>query len=52
MAEFLILTLVLTASTYAAGAFAKRQLARENLPPRQLTDVGVYSITTSSNSLL
>jgi pimeloyl-ACP methyl ester carboxylesterase len=44
MAGLLILVLVLTALTYAAGAFAKRQLARENLPPGQLTNVGEYNM--------
>jgi pimeloyl-ACP methyl ester carboxylesterase len=44
MARLLMLILVLTALTYTAGMFAKRQLARENLPPGQLTDVGEYNM--------
>lgn len=44
MAGLLILILFLTALTYAAGAFAKRQLARENFPPGQLTNVGEYNM--------
>jgi len=44
MAGLLILILVLTALTYAGGAFAKRQLARENLMPGQLTYVGEYDM--------
>lgn len=44
MAGLLILTLILTAFTYAAGVLAKRQLARENLPPGQLTNVGEYNM--------
>jgi pimeloyl-ACP methyl ester carboxylesterase len=44
MAGLLILVLVLTALTYAAGSFAKRQLVRENLPPGQLTNVGEYNM--------
>lgn len=44
MAGLLILILVLTAFTYTAGAFAKRQLARQNLPPGQLTNIGDYNM--------
>jgi hypothetical protein len=44
MAGLLILILVLTVLTYAAGAFAKRQLARDNLPPGQWTNVGEYNM--------
>lgn len=44
MAGLLILILVLTVFTYTAGAFAKRQLARQNLPPGQLTNVGEYNM--------
>lgn len=44
MAGLLILVLILTALTYAAGVFAKRQLARENLMPGQLTYVGEYDM--------
>jgi len=44
MAGLLILILVLTALTYAAGMVAKRQLARENLPPGQWTNVGEYNM--------
>jgi pimeloyl-ACP methyl ester carboxylesterase len=44
MTGLLILTLLLTAFTYATGVFMKRQLARENLPPGQLTNVGDYSM--------
>jgi len=44
MAGLLILILVLTVSTYAAGAFAKTKLARENPPSGQLTDVGGYNM--------
>jgi len=39
MTGLLIVVLVLTALTYAAGVVAKRQLARENIPPGQLTNV-------------
>jgi len=42
MSGLLILVFVLTTLTYAAGAFAKGQLARENLPPGQSTNVGDY----------
>lgn len=44
MAGLLILVLVLTALTYAAGVFAKQQLGRENPPPGQLTNVGGYNM--------
>lgn len=44
MAGLLILVLLLTALSYTAGAFAKRQLARENLMPGQLTYVGEYDM--------
>ena len=44
MARLLILVLVLTVSTYAAGVFAKTKLTRENPPPGQLTDVGGYDM--------
>jgi pimeloyl-ACP methyl ester carboxylesterase len=44
MAGLLILILILTALTYTAGVFAKRQLAREHLPPGQLTNVGEYNL--------
>jgi pimeloyl-ACP methyl ester carboxylesterase len=44
MAGFLILVLVLTVLTYAAGVFAKTKLTRENPPPGQLTDVGGYDM--------
>jgi len=42
MAGLLILILVLSALTYAAGAFAKSKLARENPPPGELIDVGGF----------
>src|SRR5512138_2992104 len=44
MAGLLILILMLTAITYAAGAFAKRQLAREILPQGQWTNVSEYNM--------
>jgi pimeloyl-ACP methyl ester carboxylesterase len=44
MAGLLILILVLATITYAAGLFAKRQLARQNLPPGQWTDINYYSL--------
>lgn len=44
MTGLLILILVLTTLTYAAGVFAKSKLVRGNLPPGQLTDVGGYNI--------
>ena len=44
MAGLLILILLLTALTYAAGAYAKVQLVRENPPPGQLTSVGDYNM--------
>jgi pimeloyl-ACP methyl ester carboxylesterase len=44
MAGLLILIVVLAAITYAAGLFAKRQLARQNLPPGQWTDINYYSL--------
>ena len=44
MAGLLILILVLTVLTYAAGVFAKMRLTRENPPPGQLTDVGGYNM--------
>lgn len=40
IAGLLLLLLVLTALTYAAGAFAKSKLLRENPPPGQLVDAG------------
>lgn len=44
MAGLLILVLVLTVLTYAAGLFAKSKLMRDNPPPGQLTDVGGYNM--------
>lgn len=44
MAGLLILILVLTVFTYAAGILAKRQLSRQNLPPGQWTDINYYSL--------
>jgi pimeloyl-ACP methyl ester carboxylesterase len=44
MAGLLILIVVLITVTYAAGAFAKRQIARQNLPPGQWTDIDYYSM--------
>lgn len=44
VAGLLILLLVLMALTYTAGVFAKRQLARKNLPPGQWTNVGAYNM--------
>jgi pimeloyl-ACP methyl ester carboxylesterase len=44
MAGLLILILVLTTGTYAAGLLAKRQLARQNLPPGQWTDIDYYNL--------
>jgi pimeloyl-ACP methyl ester carboxylesterase len=44
MSGFLILIFVLTAVTYLAGAFAKRQLARSNLIPGKLTNVGAFNM--------
>jgi pimeloyl-ACP methyl ester carboxylesterase len=44
MAGLLVLILVLVVCTYAAGVLAKRQLARQNLPPGQWTDINDYSL--------
>lgn len=44
MSGFLILIFVLTALTYPAGAFAKKQLARTNLPLGQLVNVGEFNM--------
>jgi pimeloyl-ACP methyl ester carboxylesterase len=39
-----LLIIILTVVTAAAGLFAKRQLARQNLPPGQWTDINYYSL--------
>lgn len=44
MAGLLILIMVLTVLTWAAGAVTKRQLARKTLPPGQLANVGDYNM--------
>ncbi|HXD09399.1 MAG TPA: alpha/beta hydrolase, partial [Anaerolineales bacterium] len=44
MAGLLVLILSLSALTWVAGIVAKSKLARENLPPGQLTDVGGYDM--------
>jgi pimeloyl-ACP methyl ester carboxylesterase len=44
MAWLLIMILAFTAFTYAVGVLAKRQLARQNLPPGQWTDINYYSL--------
>jgi hypothetical protein len=44
MAGLLILIIVLTTSTYAAGFLAKRQIAGQNLPPGQWTDIDYYNL--------
>lgn len=44
MAGLLGLILILAALTYAAGAFAKSKLVRENPPPGELIDVGGFNM--------
>jgi pimeloyl-ACP methyl ester carboxylesterase len=44
MSGLLILTLFLTVFICAAGILAKRQLARQNLPPGQWTDINYYNL--------
>src|SRR5574341_43992 len=44
MLGLLVLTLILSALTYALGASAKVKLMRENPPPGQLVDVGGYDM--------
>jgi hypothetical protein len=44
MIGLLILILVLATITYAAGLFAKRQIAGQNLPPGQWTDIDYYNL--------
>jgi hypothetical protein len=39
-----LLILILTVFTCAAGLFARRQLAHQNLPPGQWKDIDCYNL--------